>query len=134
MPDEHGPYWYGYGFLGGRWRARYHGRLRPDPTTMTTREQAAELLTEFTSRDALSDDQLDSMVALAMDMVTLGDPESDAHAQSAQALIARERQRRDDLVLERHRQLLAKSLAGQELTPEEVAALQHASDLLAGEH
>ena len=134
-PDEHGPYWYSYYLVNGRWKREYHGRNRPPADEFWTIDQAEEIVSRMADGQSLDDQQVTKLERLANAMAaTSEDPRAAALERRARRLVTAERQRRDDWIRRRYEQLASKRTAGIQLTDDERADLSRLGRVLAEDH
>ena len=134
-PDEHGPYWYSYYLVNGRWKREYHGRNRPPAGAFWTIEQAEKCLSSVPEGEELDDRQVTTLETLANGMAAMSeDPRAAAIEKQARTLVTTERQRRDDWIRQRYDELASKRNAGVELTRDERDELNRICGVLAQDH
>lgn len=135
QPDEHGPYWYSYYFVKGRWKREYHGRNRPPAEDFWTTEQAKSVIAALPQGQRLDDQQVTMLETLANAMASMSeDLRAAALEQRARQLVSAERQRRDDEIRQRYEELASRKTAGVQLTSGEREELNRICDVLAQDH
>jgi hypothetical protein len=134
-PDEHGPYWYSYYLVNGRWKCEYHGRNRPPAEEFWTIDQAEEIVSGESKDQSLDDEQVAMLERLANAMAAMSeDPHAVALERRARRLVAAERQRRDDWIRQRYEELSSKTNAGAQLNSAEREELNRICGALAQDH
>jgi hypothetical protein len=125
-PDLHGPYWYSYRWAKGRWRAKYHGRNRPDIFPRYSLDDAQRILDECSGLDGFSDEKTTELRRIIADMSRQSGDVALALRAKASRLLSE--------IHERYEYLVDKALSGEALTADERESMTHLSGLLAGDH
>ncbi len=135
VPDEHGPYWYSYYLVNGRWKREYHGRNRPPAEDFWTIEQAKMYVVGVPEGMSLDDRKVTTLETLANAMAAMSeDPRAAALENRSRKLVAAERQRRDNWIRDRYDALASKRNAGADLSREERHELSRLGRILAEDH
>lgn len=133
--DEHGPYWYCYRRINGRWKREYVGRERPKSEAFWTISDARKTVEELLGYQQLNDEQISTLRGIANAMGAIAD--------DADALEVEQASRRRLLDEERFRtkqaqkcfeQLLAKARQPGGISTEEAQHLQRLADWLSFDH
>ena len=129
-PDEHGPYWYSYKLLGGRWRAVYFGRKRPKLRQQLNEKRVKTLLTKLETTKEIDDQAIKKLGQAVVDLSSVKGAEAKELRVRAATLISDEEQRRETHLRKAHRQLLEKVLSGKKLNRRERASFDEVCQLL----
>jgi len=132
--DEHGPYWYSYRFVKDRWRVHYHGRQRPRFPRKVATKAVLSSIEALEKQASIDDEEMKRLQGHVENLFLYPDSARQAVAEKAQALVARERARRDRSLRERHLLLLRKAESGEELTESEQAEMEVTAAALLADH
>jgi len=118
----------------GRWRTKYHGRKRPDLGPTRSLGEVRETLALLSAKPDLTEAEATKLCNQVADLAHLDGAEVSELRSEAALLVARHEERRELELVERHRSLSARALAGERLTSKERDELAHLSGLLASDH
>jgi hypothetical protein len=134
-PDEHGPYWYSYYLVNGRWKREYHGRNRPPAEAFWTIEQAEGIISVVPEGQSLDDQQVTMLETVANAMAAMSeDSRAVTLERRARRRVAAERERRDHWIRQRYEELASRRDDGAKLTDDERAELSRLGRILAEDH
>jgi hypothetical protein len=112
-------YWYSYRLLSGHWHIKYHGTERPKIRPLRTICEAKGYIEDVQRKDTLSDDDLDVLQEIVVDMTDKEDKIAQSLRFRALEMKVIEMKRRDQVVIDTYHLLSEKMSSGEILTPEE---------------
>lgn len=133
--DEHGPYWYSYRRINGKWKREYVGKEHPRAEDLWTLEDAQRTIAELLRLRRLDREQMNTLCQIANAMGAIAE---DAKALELQRA-ARNRLVEEEKLSAEHARREFEELStavrqGRELSPEEAKQLQSAADFLSFNH
>jgi hypothetical protein len=133
-PDEHGPYWYSYRLVDGKWTIRYYGTTKPASPPMISFKEAKDIIGRISKLNIIEEEDIHALYRILAAFASDDNKITIALKDSTISLIEREHMRREYLVRDRHRRLLSKAESGRHLNKKEQKDLENAAALLADDH